>query len=383
MRLAFFSSVLNHHQLPLSLEFEKLLGKGNYVFVASMPILQERIDLGYTDFNSMDFVLRSYESEENKKLAMHIAIEFDVVVFGVAENRLVKAREKIKKLTFLYKEHLYKGSRFHAFNPQSWIKNFWLHTWTVGKNTYMLCASAYTAGDYRLFGAYRNRCLKWGYFTEFIPYQEYFLFNNKNNEPIKLLWVGRFIKWKRPELAYQLAKFLKEKSVDFHLDFIGIGPELQSIIDKVRQEGLSECISFHYAMPSEKVRAFMLKANIFLFTSTRKEGWGAVLNEALNSGCAVVANKNIGSVPYLIKEAVNGYIYSNEQEFLEKVITLIEDKNLRDEFTINGYNTIANEWNPKNAAEQLIKLSSNLLNNKEPQQIMLNDNLLSIDKNNL
>lgn len=383
MRLAFFSSVLNHHQLPLSLEFEKLLGKGNYVFVASMPILQERIDLGYTDYNSMDFVLRSYESEESKKLARQIAVEFDVVIFGVAENSLVKTRGKLNKLTFLYKEHLYKDGRLYACNPKSWMKNFWNHTWTAGKKTFILCASAYTAGDYRLFGAYRKRCLKWGYFTEFIPYQQECLMNNKNNKPIKILWVGRFINWKKPEIAYQLAKLLKERNVDFHLDFIGIGPELQSVIDKVRQEGLSEYISFHYSMPPEKVREFMLKANIFLFTSTRKEGWGAVLNEALNSGCAIVANKNIGSVPYLIKDGFNGYIYSKEHEFFQKVLALIDDRNLRDKFTLNGYNTIANEWNPKNAAEKLIKVSGKLIQNEFSAPTVLNEDLLSIDKTNL
>ena len=34
----------------------------------------------------------------------------------------------------------------------------------------------------------------------------------------------------------------------------------------------------------------MEKADIFLFTSDRREGWGAVANEAMNSACALVVS---------------------------------------------------------------------------------------------
>jgi glycosyltransferase involved in cell wall biosynthesis len=45
---------------------------------------------------------------------------------------------------------------------------------------------------------------------------------------------------------------------------------------------------------------------VFIFTSDRNEGWGAVLNEAMGSGCAVVAADLIGSVPYLIEHKKMG-----------------------------------------------------------------------------
>jgi hypothetical protein len=37
-------------------------------------------------------------------------------------------------------------------------------------------------------------------------------------------------------------------------------------------------------MPPEEVRVHMEQSNIYLFTSDFGEGWGAVLNEAMNSG---------------------------------------------------------------------------------------------------
>lgn len=51
-------------------------------------------------------------------------------------------------------------------------------------------------------------------------------------------------------------------------------------------------------MKASEVRSYMEKADIYLFTSDFNEGWGAVLNESMNSGCAVVASHAIGSVPF-------------------------------------------------------------------------------------
>ena len=40
-----------------------------------------------------------------------------------------------------------------------------------------------------------------------------------------------------------------------------------------------------------------------------QEGWGAVLNEAMNSGCACIASHAIGSAGFLIEHGENGFVY--------------------------------------------------------------------------
>ena len=97
---------------------------------------------------------------------------------------------------------------------------------------------------------------------------------------------------------------------------------------------------------------------IFLFTSDRNEGWGAVLNEAMNSGCAVVASHAIGSVPFLIDNGKNGLIYrSGEiQDLYEKVKYLIENWNKAEEIGKNAYGTLVGLWNAEIAAERFKRL---------------------------
>ena len=61
----------------------------------------------------------------------------------------------------------------------------------------------------------------------------------------------------------------------------------------------------------------MNEASIFIFNSDRYEGWGAVVNEAMNSGCAVLVSHVCGAAPFLVKQNENGrvYEYGNMTEF--------------------------------------------------------------------
>jgi glycosyltransferase involved in cell wall biosynthesis len=108
----------------------------------------------------------------------------------------------------------------------------------------------------------------------------------------------------------------------------------------------------------------MEKANIYLFTSDRQEGWGAVLNESMNSGCAVVVSQAIGSVPFLIKHGENGFIYKDNDinDLYSKVEILVKDADLRTKLGTNAVRTIEKLWNPKVAAERLVTFCNGLLN---------------------
>ena len=110
----------------------------------------------------------------------------------------------------------------------------------------------------------------------------------------------------------------------------------------------------------------MEESDIFLFTSNHLEGWGAVLNESMNSACAVVAGSGIGAVPFLIRHGQNGLVFQNEcyREFQEQVLLLCEDENLRKTLGVNAYQTMIGEWNPETAADRLYRFCEGLLNGK-------------------
>ena len=174
---------------------------------------------------------------------------------------------------------------------------------------------------------------------------------------VSILWVGRLIDLKHPEYPINVAHRLKKDGYEFTMNIIGIG-ELELKLKKmVGGLNLQEQVNFLGALPPAKVREYMEDSQVFLFTSNRKEGWGAVLNEAMNSGCAVIANKKIGSVPFLLKDNHNGLIYDNSfSELYCRVKELFDNHELIESLGRNAYKSITYNWNPMSAVSRFIRM---------------------------
>ena len=144
---------------------------------------------------------------------------------------------------------------------------------------------------------------------------------------------------------------------------IGNGPLEESVRQSVEEMGLAEYVEVLGAMKPEQVREHMENSEIFIFTSDRNEGWGAVLNESMNSACAVVANSAIGSVPFLLTDGENGYMYRDGdfEDFYSKVKKLLDDAKTRLRLSGNAYATMAEEWNAENAARKFVSLCERML----------------------
>lgn len=226
------------------------------------------------------------------------------------------------------------------------------------------CASAYTAYDMSLLKAYPDKKYKWGYFPEVKKHDiEQLMKKKRKDGKISILWAGRFLKWKHPEVAVKTAEGLKKAGYQFKLTLIGDGEVKSDLVSYVQQNQLQDVVEFKGFMSPEKVRNHMEEADIFLFTSDFNEGWGAVLNESMNSGCAVVASHAIGSVPFLVKHGINGmiYKYGDDKELLSLVMQLCDGDNLRESIGKQAYRTLAEEWNAKNAVTNFLQLSKSIL----------------------
>lgn len=373
MKITFFSNFLTHHQVPFCLEMQKRYGDG-FKFVATMKIVEERLKLGYKDMDhDYDFVVRAYESKESYQKAFDLALESDIVIMGSTDSDIyIQERLKQDKLTIRYRERIFKEGIVKSFfnkkkREEIYIKHF---KYRKNKNLYIICASAYGANDCAKFNLYKNKVFKWGYFPQNKKHDiDELLEKKEQNEIPYIVWAGRFIEWKHPEQVVNIAKRLKQEGIKFRVTMLGVGELLESIRQSIEKEGLTDYIELVGSVSSDKVMDYMEKANIYLFTSDRQEGWGVVLNESMNSGCAVVANKAIGSVPFLIKDGESGIIAQNEEEFYQGVKRLLADKELRMKVSKNAYKTIDEEWNYITAVDNLQKLFDSIMNNKELEVI--------------
>lgn len=360
MKIIFISNYLNHHQKPFCDEMYKILGD-DYKFIATSKIAEERLKLGYKAIEEESYLICA--NEDNKNYCIKIISDADAVIIGSAPDFYIKNRIKENKIIFRYSERpLKKGVELLKYIPR-FIK--WHYKNPIFKKIYLLCASAYTYYDYSRFCLFKNKAFKWGYFTEVKKYNDINKLIQKKKKN-SILWVGRLIQLKHPEYALKVAKKLKEEGYTFEMNIIGDGPMLNDLKKTIKKDKLEKCVFLHGSVPSSDVRKFMEDNQIFIFTSNKMEGWGAVLNEAMNSACAAVASNVIGAVPFLLNKK-NGLIFKsgNVDDLYIKTKFLLDNQKQRIEIGINAYKTMENLWNPKIAAERLIKLTDKMINNMD------------------
>lgn len=355
MTITFVSNYINHHQAPLSDALYRLTD-GNYFFIQTEPMEEERMKLGWnTEYVDRPYVKLYYECKEE---CDRLIAESECVIFGGCEDSsVIMPRLEEGKFTLIYSERIYRHGRWKFISPRGLIKKYHDHIRFRKSPSYLLCAGAYVKGDFDLIGAYPDKMFKFGYFPRAEKYDDLNALR-RDNERVEIYWAARFIDLKHPEMMLGLAYRLKQAGKPFHITMTGSGVLLENIKLEAELQGLSEEVSFTGNLTPEEVRKKMLASDIFVFTSDRLEGWGAVVNEAMNSGCLTIAPRAVGAAPYLIKDGENGFIFNTCDigDLYEKVLAGF-DKELRNRLGLAAYHTIIDTWNEEVAAKRIFEFA--------------------------
>jgi glycosyltransferase involved in cell wall biosynthesis len=358
MKGAFISNYFNHHQKALC---DALYNECNseFYFLQTVKMSAERKKGGWGGNVLPDYVkdLSDKSAVENIKEYSELICECDFVVIGSADKRYINKRIRQNKAVFIYSERIAKPD----INKIKLMLRIYKHFVRYSrKNVRVLCSSAYTSLDLKKWKCFDGRCYKWGYFPSTVEYQNIDTLINKKEENT-LIWVARYLELKHPELPVLIVDKLKENGYKFKLEMIGNGVLLDKTKKIVKEKHLEDVITFIPVLTPEQVREHMEKSSVFLFTSDFNEGWGAVLNEAMNSGCCCIVSHAIGSAPYLIKDGVNGFLYKNGDidELYNKVSHLLDNPEECAVIGKRAYETISTEWNAQTAAMRLINLVEN------------------------
>ena len=357
------SNYFNHHQRYLSEALDEMTGH-SFFFVETMEMEQERKNMGWGTTDIPPYVLQGYDPVQRKKCRKLIQ-EADVVIWGSCPYGLILPRLLAHKLTFCYSERIFKEG-LSGFGFWGRAIKYGLFYRPPQKNHYLLASSAYTAADHARLHEFRGKALRWGYFPQTIGYDLPQLMTEKN--PTSILWAARMIPWKHPEYAIGVAKQLRQWGCAFTMELVGNGELQQEMERLVAKEGLQAQVKLTGACTPEQVRRKMERAAIFLVTSDQNEGWGAVVNEAMNSGCAVVACRGVGAAPFLIESGKNGLLFEvgDPAGLAAQTRFLLEHPRQRQQMGEEAYRTIAETWNSSCAARRLIALSQDLLDGKTP-----------------
>lgn len=364
--LTFFSNYFNHHQKALCDEWYKLLGDG-FTFVETMPMEEFRANMGWGE-DTPSYVLRSYESDEANEKAKRLGIDSDLVVMGTAPEYFIEPRLDAGKIIFRYSERPLKEGFIKFFIPRLTKKYLHLHVRNRKKNIHILGASAFTSLDYKkMFGSYLNKCYKFGYFPKHMSYDIDELMQRKEDEANKagaptILWEGRMLKLKRADLLIKAAAILRDKGYDFNVTIVGDGEEKDNLINLSRNLGLTDKITFQGFLSPDEARDKMSLAKIYVMTSNFWEGWGSVIYEGLNAGCAVIASHACGATPWLVKDKETGLVFKSgsAKSLADKIEVCLKDDSYRRQLGENAYKQMATMWNPYVAATRVIELAQTI-----------------------
>ena len=369
------SNYISHHQLPFSDAMFELCME--YSFVQTMPMEQKRIDMGWAvDPTTIPYVTESYKEPDKARRAID---EADLLIVGwIEDETIVSGRLRSGKPVFRISERIYREGQWRFISPKGLARKYREHISLKKYPVYLLCNGAYVASDYKLIGAYPHRKYRFGYFPPFRKVENVSELQGKKaklhtlniehpeelpiqglvltKEEINIVWAGRFIELKNPGFMIRLADDLNRRGIRFHIHMIGSGELEEELKAEAEYRLIDHYITFHGMLSPEATRDVMEKCHIHIFTSNYLEGWGAVVNEAMNAGCAVIANVEVGCAPYLIRNGSNGLTYqASYEDMLDKVMLLVNYPGKIADLGINAYRTIADEWNGEVAAKRVIE----------------------------
>jgi glycosyltransferase involved in cell wall biosynthesis len=149
------------------------------------------------------------------------------------------------------------------------------------------------------------RIFPFAYVTERPVFREKRTFEPERSEPVRILYLGRILRLKDGVTAIRALQNLSRSNWRF--DVIGDGPDLPRWKEAAAKSGVANRISFRPGVDNGMVGNLLRDADLLLLPS-RKDGWGAVVNEAIMSGVPVVCSDNCGAAD-LLREPWRGSIF--------------------------------------------------------------------------
>ncbi len=135
---------------------------------------------------------------------------------------------------------------------------------------------------------------------------------------ITFLFAGKFEPKKNPFLLIRAFKKLYETNNNIHLILVGDGVLKDEIVNELKQLSTINNKQYYTLLPFQnqsQMPSVYQQGDIFVLPSQGPgETWGLALNEAMASGCAVIASDKCGGAKDLIEEGKNGYIFESGDE---------------------------------------------------------------------
>ncbi len=372
MLIALITNSISPHQMPLATCLAGRVGDGNFRYIATERLTDERKKLGWNSNDLPKWVLQPAVNNNAAQEAQKWSSNADIVLCGNRDIELFKTRMYEGKITLYMSERWFKPpwGVWRMFHPAYCKMCFEVVKLLKSPCFFYLPIGVYSAKDmHRICSMFNciayNSSLKillWGYFVGISnPHQ---IVNIESDTRLKILWFGRFLKLKRTDLLIQAVRELDPALQQrLSVKIMGMGPQEGDLRRRIARYQLTDCIEISPPKPIEAVRQEIREADICVVTSNAQEGWGVAVNEIMIEGRCIVVSDGSGAGVTMVRHCENGLLFQDgsSRDLAAKLELVITDENVRHELAENGRNAVLAEWLPETAADRILELSEALL----------------------
>lgn len=169
-----------------------------------------------------------------------------------------------------------------------------------------------------------------------------------------VLTVGHIVEYKNPYVWYEVAKKVIDIMPDTIFCWVGEGPLLKTMRNKVLNDKLEGSILFIGF--SDNVDSYYQNAAVY-FQPSLIESHGIAIIEAMSHGLPCIGS-NIGGIPESIENGISGYLINSEdiEGFTKAICNILENKNLAGKMSFWGKEIVKNKFMTTTYEKNILRL---------------------------
>lgn len=370
MNIIFWLDFPSFHVSPLI----KQLSKDSALKVAVITekkIPNWRLDMGFTlpDFGDADHHNAPCTNARNELIRRYTDSDSVHIFYGIRSTP-----NNLKAFNFLADKDCLKGfylePRDLARSLKSYLRlGFYKLFFYRYKNkiNFLLATGELGVNFYRTANFPERKLYEFGYYLPLSTLSKAYI--NKatqrlNNNEVqrkcvrRVIYVGQLNENKNVMLLLEACKKLQENSINFYLTIIGEGVLFESLASYVKENFLSEKITFSNYLPKHDVLKAINEHDLLVLPS-RYDGWGAVASEALSCGVPILVSDRCGASTMARKNKIVGKVFKSnnlESLYFSLESMLLDDNFFSDNAMFLRKQFFQSNWSDKAGVERLLSI---------------------------
>ena len=309
MNLVFFQNCVSPHQVPYIKELCRDKRVDGVCLVVPRVDYRQRASMGWNSSHLLDGTSVRLLLNPSDDDVERLFLVKDTYAFfsGIRADKDVFRWLKLSLKFDVKRGIITEAPNVYAFKPLFLHRlRFLMQDCCFVKHIHYVFAFGDMATIYYRFWSKRWKVVPFSYCTEMTSPNDNMHKNVSGR--MRLLYVGTINKNKNVSSVLDVLVASFNDVIEFHI--IGDGPERKRLETYVRKQRVDNVV-FHGRMDMAKVHAMMSGFDVLVLPS-RYDGWGAVVNEALQRGLYVICSDKCGAKDLLVNERLGRVFHSRK-----------------------------------------------------------------------